>query len=210
MVIAVDPVALAEALSSRLAHELVGPVGAISNGLELMRELGEEAGEDVTVLIDNSAETAANRLQFYRLAYGRAGFANSSVAQFRSAATAFMAGSDTHTLTWPMPPILPTLQDGAGRISLLLIEIAHASLIRGGTVAVNMEENSVTIKAQGNDIMLSPDLSETLCGNVAQTGISPSNVHGVLASIYAQSIGWTISSNVDSESVILSATSGSN
>src|SRR5579864_8265845 len=59
-----------ELLSSRLCHELISPVGAINNGIELMDEDDPEFVKDATKLIANSARTAGKRLDFYRFAYG--------------------------------------------------------------------------------------------------------------------------------------------
>ncbi len=202
----IDPVELAEALSSRIAHEMVGPVGAISNGLELMRELGPEAGEDVAALIDNSSKTAGARLQFYRLAYGRAGMATGSIAQFRSAATEFLARNEAHTLTWPMPPVQPTLPDGAGRIALILIEIAQGALIRGGNIAIRLEEDGVFVTATGDDLTLGSEIRQAFDGGEAME-IGPSNVHAVLAALFSDAISWRISSAVESGNAIFSAQS---
>lgn len=60
-----------ELLCSRLCHDLVSPVGAISNGVELLTEMGPDA--EALTLVGQSAQAAANRLKFYRVAYGAAG-----------------------------------------------------------------------------------------------------------------------------------------
>jgi histidine phosphotransferase ChpT len=62
-----------ELISSRICHDLVSPVGAISNGVELLEEMGEEAGDEAIKLISSSAEQASHRLKCFRLAYGAAG-----------------------------------------------------------------------------------------------------------------------------------------
>lgn len=62
-----------ELVASRICHDLVSPVGAISNGVELIQDMGEEAGEEALTLISTSAQQAALRLKCFRLAYGAAG-----------------------------------------------------------------------------------------------------------------------------------------
>lgn len=62
-----------ELMASRICHDLVSPVGAISNGVELMEELGEDAGKEAMALISTSAQQASIRLKCFRLAYGAAG-----------------------------------------------------------------------------------------------------------------------------------------
>ena len=62
-----------ELVASRICHDLVSPVGAISNGVELMQELGEDAGDEAMKLIADSALQASIRLKVFRLSYGAAG-----------------------------------------------------------------------------------------------------------------------------------------
>lgn len=62
-----------ELVASRICHDLVSPVGAINNGVELMSELGADAGDEAMQLIANSAVQASIRLKCFRLAYGAAG-----------------------------------------------------------------------------------------------------------------------------------------
>src|SRR5260221_13632560 len=59
-----------ELLSARLCHELISPVGAIGNGVELLGEDDPDFVRDAVALIGQSAKKAAQRLQFYRFAYG--------------------------------------------------------------------------------------------------------------------------------------------
>ena len=62
-----------ELMASRICHDLVSPVGAVSNGIELMQELGPDAGEEAAQLVASSAQQASIRLKCFRLAYGAAG-----------------------------------------------------------------------------------------------------------------------------------------
>ena len=62
-----------ELLSARLCHELISPVGAINNGVELLGEEDPEFVRDAVTLVGQSAKKAAQRLQFYRFAYGTLG-----------------------------------------------------------------------------------------------------------------------------------------
>ena len=60
-------------LTARLCHELSGPVAAISNGVELLGEDAPDFSRQAISLVADSARRAANRLQFYRFAYGFGG-----------------------------------------------------------------------------------------------------------------------------------------
>lgn len=62
-----------ELIASRICHDLVSPVGAVNNGVELMQELGDGAGQEAMELVSNSAQQASIRLKAFRLSYGAAG-----------------------------------------------------------------------------------------------------------------------------------------
>lgn len=63
---------LAAAISSRICHDLVSPVGAIVNGIDLVREIGTTGVDEEIAMIGQSAGRASDLLQFYRLAFGAA------------------------------------------------------------------------------------------------------------------------------------------
>ena len=60
-------------LCSHLCHELVNPLGAVNNGIELLMDVGDDMRDEALGLIESSAERTTNRMQFYRMAYGMAG-----------------------------------------------------------------------------------------------------------------------------------------
>lgn len=182
-------IALAEMVSSRLAHEIVGPVGAISNGLELIEELGEDAGADATALVSASAKVAGARLQFYRIAYGRAGYGMTNLAQLKAAATSFFEDAKGRELSWPLPPILPSLSEGEGRVLLILTEVARESLVRDGIVRVDLAPDGVSVAAEGADSRLEPDLKSALLGETSPQTLTPRVAHAALASVFAAGIG---------------------
>lgn len=183
---------LAELIASRLAHELVGPIGAISNGLELMEELGDGAGGDAGALVAESTRQAGARLQFYRLAYGRAGFAIANLAPIRAAAMEFFDGQKNHDLSWPLPPIMPTYPDGIGRLVLLLTELGRDSLPRGGSVGVNLEEACVSVRLDAPEAAMPDGLRAALTGTAAPDTLEPAAVHGALTRAFAADLGWDI------------------
>ena len=66
-------VRVAELLCSRLCHDLISPVAALNNGMELLSDDSAEMIGDVAELLTFSAAQASTRLQFYRVAYGLGG-----------------------------------------------------------------------------------------------------------------------------------------
>lgn len=196
--------ALADLTASRLAHEIVGPVGAISNGLELMEELGEDAGDDAVKLVADSARQAAARLQFYRVAYGRSGYGVTNMAQLRAAATSFFEEAPHHELSWPLPPVLPSLDDGTGRVILIMTELARDCLVRGGVIKVSTLDDAIDVVAEGRDSQLDDSLAQALDGRADAASLTPRNVHAALARVFAGEIGYGVTIKAETESVTLS------
>lgn len=196
---------LAEMTASRLAHEVVGPLGAISNGLELIEELGEDAGDDAMTLVTTSAKDAGARLAFYRMAYGRAGAGVTNLAQLRAVASEFIDGSPNHTLSWPLPPMLPSMPEGPGRVLLILIELGRDALIRGGDLRVTTKETEVSVTAAGAPAELRGGLAEVLDGTGAEEDLTPRTAHAALARAFATEIGWRIECRVTDTGLTISA-----
>ncbi|NMM46384.1 hypothetical protein HH303_17970 [Rhodospirillaceae bacterium KN72] len=190
---------VSDLVASRMAHELVGPIGAISNGFELLEELGADAGEDVMGLVRESTRQAGARLRFYRLAYGRAGRSVSNVFQLKAAAAEFFQGATKHELSWPLPPILPSLPDGAGRLALVLSELGIDVLPRGGLVKVDTDDDSCRVSAEGAGATLSPEIvaALTFCSSAEPQDGDPQfearHAHALLAGVIAADGGWTLS-----------------
>jgi histidine phosphotransferase ChpT len=125
---------LAALISSRICHDVISPVGAISNGLEMLDEEQDESMREQTMdLIRKSARQASAKLQFARLAFGAAGSAGAEI-DLRDAervARDFVQGGK-HTLSWQGPPV--TLPKNKVKLLLNLLALGVVALPRGGTV----------------------------------------------------------------------------
>lgn len=123
---------LSALLGSRLCHDLIGPIGAIGNGVELLLLAGGGRGDEVA-LISESVTALNARIRFYRVAYGIAR-PDQSIA--RNEVTAILADlfpSGRITVTWTSPSDLPRAEVKA--IFLLLL-CAEQALRSGGRIAV--------------------------------------------------------------------------
>src|SRR5580658_1211274 len=90
-----------ELLASKLCHDLVSPVSAINNGVELIEDIGGSVVDEAMKLIGDSAAQASRRLRLYRIAYGRAGSdENLPVRDVRQVAEQYVMGGKM-TLHWP-------------------------------------------------------------------------------------------------------------
>src|ERR1700689_14991 len=117
---------LAELLAARLCHELVSPIGAIANGLEILEDEPDFAG-DAGALIALSASAASRRLQFYRVAYGSV--ATVADALIRRVTTDLFVESKI-CVDWRIVAV----PDGWGKLACNLVLLAAEALPRGGRV----------------------------------------------------------------------------
>ncbi len=134
--VALDGLDLAALLCSRVCHDLVSPVGAIVNGMEVLEETGDESTKAFALdLIKRSAGQASARLQFCRMAFGAAGSAGAEIdlGEAEAVARGFIE-DDKIALSW----LLPRLLMPKNRVKLLLnmLVLAVTTVPRGGTITV--------------------------------------------------------------------------
>ncbi|MHA1152142.1 MAG: histidine phosphotransferase family protein [Alphaproteobacteria bacterium] len=185
---------VAELLASRLCHDLVGPIGAVNNGMELLEDEDLGMSGDAIQLSASSARQAANLLQFYRLAYGMAGARiGDDLGNLRELATGFLASSKT-MLDWSTvgQPAGET-PDGLGKLLLNVIVLGDECLPRGGTLGVNLAEGAagleVAVTASGTGARLREESQLVLADNVVIEELTPRNVHGYFTRLLAQRMG---------------------
>jgi len=124
-------------LCSRLCHDLVGPVGAIANGVEMLEMEDDPALKQEAVgLLAMSARQAIGRLRFYRLAFGASGGDDAPLPMAEAAAVAaeLLQGGRV-ALDWP-PGAVPELRKPAVRLLLNLVLLGAEGLGRGGDLSV--------------------------------------------------------------------------
>jgi histidine phosphotransferase ChpT len=134
--IALEGLDLAALLCSRVCHDLISPVGAIANGLEVMEEgKDEETSKFAMDLIKKSARTASAKLQFCRIAFGAAGSVSAQIdlGDAQTMARAFIEDDKTK-LTWNLPRAL--LPKNRVKLLLNMLIIAGQTIPRGGTLTV--------------------------------------------------------------------------
>src|SRR6266702_3485781 len=106
-ILALEPLELAALLASRVCHDVISPVGAIVNGLEVLEEDKDEGMREFALdLIRKSAKTASARLQFCRLAFGAAGSAGASIDTGDAEKVARgLFGDERTQMTWDSPRV---------------------------------------------------------------------------------------------------------
>jgi histidine phosphotransferase ChpT len=168
---------LAGLLCSRLCHDLLSPVGALNNGLELMSdEQDPEMRERCLELLAESARASANKLKFFRLAFGAGGgFGDNIDTREAKAALEGLFGAEKRVeLGWMVED--DALPKGAVKLLLNLALIAGDALVRGGRLDVGAERNGgleLVIRAEGPRILLDPALRETILKGSSGGSVEP-------------------------------------
>lgn len=136
---------LSALVSARLCHDLISPMGAIGNGLELL-QLTEGAGAAELELISDSLATALAKLRFYRLAFGPADAqARQSFDEARQITDAMFHGR--FIVAWEAQG--PSMPRATARLIYLAILCMERSLPMGGTVRVAVQGDAVDLRAEG-------------------------------------------------------------
>ena len=159
---------LAALVSSRICHDIINPVGAITNGLEVLDdEPDKDMREQALVLIRKSARQATAKLEFARLAFGATGSTGAEI-DLRDAERVARDFVQTgkHNLAWQGPAI--TLPKDKVKLLLNLVALGVAALPRGGEVVVEItgtpEQPGITVQAKGNAARLEEKALELLSG----------------------------------------------
>lgn len=199
---------LASLLCSRLCHDLLSPVGALNNGLELMAdEQDPEMRERCLELLSESAKASANKLKFFRLAFGAGGgFGDRIDTREAKAALEGLFGADKRIeLGWMVED--DELSKGAVKLLLNLALIAGDALVRGGRLDVGAENGGdgleLVIRAEGPRILLDPTLRETILRGSADGGVEPRAAGAWLAYSLAAEAGSQIRLSDPADDVLM-------
>lgn len=197
---------LAALLCSRICHDVISPIGAINNGLELLDEGG--ADEDAMQLIRASAVNASARLQFARIAFGAAGSAGMQIdtGDAQTVATAFIR-NEKPELEWiGARALLPKNQV---KLLLNLILVANGAIPRGGKLTVQLEDletaPKLSVKAHGPMMRVPPKFLELHSGEKPEEPIDAHSVQPYYTLLLAREAGMTISIHASAEEIVLSA-----
>lgn len=197
-------------LCSRICHDLLSPVGAMNNGLELLADEDDpRAREQVLQLLADSARASADRLKFFRLAFGSGGGFGDAIAtsELRGATEGLVRTNSRITLGWMVAA--PTLPKNEAKILLNLTMIAVEALVRGGTLDVGAEGPEIVVRAEGPRIVLDKEVKAVLAGEADPAAVSSRTSPAWLIRRLAEEAHGTIGVADQEEGVlILAATMG--
>ncbi len=181
-VFALDPLDLAALLCSRVCHDVISPVGAIVNGLEVLEDESDPEMRNFALdLIKKSANTASARLQFCRLAFGAAGSAGASIDTGDAEKVARNLFVDDRTkLEWNAPRVL--MPKNKVKLVLNMCLIAAATIPRGGVITVTISDadgnTELAVNTKGPHLRLADHVPALIAGEPRTDHV---DAHGVQA-----------------------------
>jgi histidine phosphotransferase ChpT len=200
-----------ELLCSRLCHDLISPVMAVNNGIELLDEDGGKVSDEVRDLLATSATSAANRLQFFRLAHGMGGQDGTPIGMAEAGRLVRgIAHNGKVKISWPAD------QEGNGkelpkeatRLLLKLAELGLDALPRGGTLGVEIKNGrsiELSVTATGTGAGLDEDRMTALSGVADVSRLTARSVSAYVAAHAADRIGGRLETNPGSNALTLKA-----
>jgi histidine phosphotransferase ChpT len=185
-----------ELLASRVCHDLISPIGAIGNGLELIEEGGdaEMTGEALKLSV-NCVRRASAILEFFRMAYGAAGSGGALTWDGARGLAAGLVEGSRVTLGWTPPPAGLTLPAGTAKLALNMALLAAEMLPRGGEVRVSLEPApgrlNLVVTATGQDAKVPAETAAVLAaaGGADAAGLTAKTVHGYFTGRLAEAFG---------------------
>jgi len=199
---------LAALLCSRVCHDLISPVGAIVNGLEVLDDNPKPEDRDFALdLIRKSARTASARLQFCRLAFGAAGSAGAQIdlGDAQTMARGHIEDGKI-TITWNLPRLL--LPKNRVKLLLNMLVIAQQTIPRGGTLTIDPigegETMSFRVTSAGLNARVPQNIADLLRAN-STAAIDAHAVQPYYTRLLAQACGLAVTLALDGDKVLVTA-----
>ncbi|HWP25570.1 MAG TPA: histidine phosphotransferase family protein [Xanthobacteraceae bacterium] len=207
--IVLEPLDLAALLCSRVCHDLISPVGAIMNGIEVMEDDSDEETRTFALdLIKKSARTASAKLQFCRLAFGAAGSAGAQIDTGDAEKVARgMFDDDKTKIVWNLPRAL--LPKNRVKLLLNMLLIAAHAIPRGGSLTVDPigegEAMGFKVSASGMNARVPQAMPHLLTGQTANGPVDAHAIQPFYAGMLARNCGLEIAFTSEGETVVVTA-----
>jgi histidine phosphotransferase ChpT len=182
---------LAAMLCSRLCHDMLSPVGALANGLELLAEEQDpEMRARCMELLEQSARISTDKLKFFRLAFGAAGGFGEAIPidEAKAVIEALAADNKRIAINWAIAD--PSLPKPAVKVLLNLAQIGLDALVRGGTLDIGAERRDgaveIVARARGDRIAFDETIGRALQGDLAEGEITSRTAAAHMIAVVAE------------------------
>jgi histidine phosphotransferase ChpT len=201
---------LAALLCSRLCHDMLSPVGALSNGLELLADEKDPGMRKRCFdLLEQSAKISTDRLKFFRLAYGAAGGFGDEVPsdEPRELVAGLIAANERVEFEWAVAHA--TLPKPAVKVLLNPAAIAIAALVRGGTLAIGAERRNgateIAVRAAGPRVAFDGNIGKALDGSLAERELTGRTAPAHMIRLLADELGGGLQYALRAEALVMGA-----
>lgn len=201
---------LASLLCSRLCHDMLSPVGALSNGLELLAdEKDPEMRQRCFELLDQSARISTDKLKFFRLAFGAAGGFGDlvPVSEARALVDGLASNNARIVLNWALAG--DTLPKAAIKVLLNLSLIGMEALPRGGNLDIAAEyrdgNSEIVVRAAGQRIAFDRDVGRALEGSLPAGELSSRTAPAAMICQLAEQRGGKLQFALSDDALVLGA-----
>lgn len=201
---------LAALLCSRLCHDMLSPVGALSNGLELLAdEPDPEMRAKCIELLEQSAKISTDKLKYFRLAYGAAGGFGEyvPVEEAKDVITALATDAKRVELNWAIADA--TLPKAAIKVMLNLAQIALDALVRGGTLDIGAERTGgnveIVARARAERLAFDETIGQALQGDLDPSDISSRTAPAHMIALLADELGGGLQYALGDGALVLGA-----
>ncbi len=205
----IEALDLAALLCSRVCHDLISPVGAIVNGLEVLEEAKDEDTKTFALdLIRKSANTASAKLQFCRIAFGAAGSAGAQIdlGDAQTTARGFLEDDKTK-LAWNLPRLL--LAKNKVKLLLNMLLVAGQTIPRGGQLTVDPigsgDSMGFKVSATGTNAKILPAVPLLLSGDTGAELVDAHRIQPFYAGLLAKACGLRATMTMAGEAVVVAA-----
>lgn len=203
-----DALDLSALMCSRVCHDVISPVGAITNGLEVLEDETDEQMRGFALdLIKKSAKQASAKLQFARLAFGAAGSAGASIdlGDAQDVTEGFI-GNEKVTLSWTGPR--ETRPKNEVKLLLNMVLVGLTTIPRGGTLAVEIDGPQLSVTCRGDAANIPAGTHELLDGGSAGEDIDPRSVQIYYTGQVAQQAGLQLTVSASEGETVVAAKPG--
>lgn len=204
-----DALDLSALLCSRVCHDLISPVGAINNGLEVLEDDNDPSMREFALdLIRKSARTASARVQFARIAFGASGSAGAAIdLADAEKLTRNMFAEEKPDIAWSAPVAL--FPKNKVKLLLNLVVISNTAIPRGGLIDVKVtgdgDAPDIVIVAKGSHARIPPHAEELIAGTPEDGSVDSHGILAYYAGLVARAAAMTVTFSIEGDAVTIRA-----
>ena len=190
-------------ICSRICHDLISPVSAINNGIELIADMGEGIDGDAFSLIADSATVVASRLALMRYAFGAA---SPGLDEVREVAAAYFADSKV-TLNWPKGTLSTELtsRQGFPKVILNIVLVLAESIGASGQITLTNEDGGIAVTAEPKSGAIRTDILAGL-ENISPDNLDARSIQAYVTGMLATRFGYTLKRDIKDNLIVFTLT----